>query len=159
MTLEIQYRLVGTGWAECSITSGDQSCSVTASYLSDSLRNLLLAATAVLAEFRHVSFSFDEEPGEFRWVITSPRMNEIEIEILEFQELWGDKPDIEGRTVFKSRCRPVVFACAVADAAKRVLDAHGEAGYREKWAEHDFPIGQYSELTRAIEQNKALHGS
>jgi hypothetical protein len=153
MLIQIDYRLTGTGWAECNVSSGEQTCLLSASYLSDALRNLVLAANGVLAGFSKLTFSFDEEPGEFRWVITSPRLNEVQIEILEFHELWGGRPDTEGNSLYKSRCRPIVFAKAVEEAAKRVLETHGEGGYRKKWAEHPFPTAQYAELVRAIEQD------
>lgn len=112
-----------------------------------------LAANGVLAGFSALTLSFDEEPGEFRWVITAPRQNEIELSILEFPELRGGQPDAEGRSLFASRCRPIVFAKAVADAARRVLEAHGESGYQEKWNEHPFPTALLIELVMAIEQD------
>ena len=101
MPVTIEYRLDGTGWSECTLTSGADKCEFTASYLSDALRNLVLAGTAVASGFTRVSFGFDEEPGEYRWVITSPRLNEIELEILSFDELWGGKPDAEARAFSK----------------------------------------------------------
>jgi hypothetical protein len=150
MTFSLTYRLTGTGWAECSLSDGQTSCVITASYLSDCLLNLVLAATAVAAGFTRVSFRFDEEPGEYRWVITSPRPNEIELEILSFPELWGGRPDIEGRRLFKTRCLPEVFAQTVRDVAQQLLEEHGEAGYLQKWVEHPFPSAQLSELTHLV---------
>jgi hypothetical protein len=132
MTLAIDYRLTGTGWAECSLSDGEASCEITASYISDPLRSLVLAATAVVSGFTRLSFRFDEEPGEYRWNITSPRLNEVELEILSFPELWGDRADAEGRCLFKTRCLPEVFAETVRATAERVLKEHGEAGYRAK---------------------------
>lgn len=152
MHIQIDYRLTGSGWAECTLSSDERTCLLTASYLSDALRNLVLAANGVLAGFSALTFSFDEEPGEFRWVITTPRLNEIQIEVLQFPELWGGRPDAEGDSVYVSSCRPVVFAKAVADAARRVLETYGESGYREIWDEHPFPMAQYLELMSAIEQ-------
>jgi hypothetical protein len=150
MAFSLTYRLTGTGWAECALSDGEASCVITASYLSDGLLNLVLAATAVASGFTCVSFRFDEEPGEYRWVITSPRLNEIELEILSFAELWGDRPDIEGRSLFRTRCLPEVFAQKVHDVAQQVLKEHGEAGYLEQWVEHPFPSVQLSELTRLV---------
>ena len=152
MHFQIDYRLTGSGWAECTLSSDSRTCLLTASYLSDALRNLVLAANGMLAGFSALTFSFDEEPGEFRWVITTLRPNEIQVEVLWFPELWGTRPNAEGNSVYVSSCRPVVFAKAVADAAKRVLDIYGESGYREKWDEHPFPTAQYTELTSAIAQ-------
>jgi hypothetical protein len=86
-------------------------------------------------------------------VITAPSQNEVQIDILQFPELWGGWPDAEGISVYRSRCRPIVFAKAVADAARRVLEADGESGYHEKWDAHPFPAAQYADLVKAIEQD------
>jgi hypothetical protein len=153
MQIQIDYRLTEIGWAECTVSSGERTCLVTASYESDALRNLVLAANGVLAGFSALTFRFDEEPGEFRWVITAPRHNEVQIDILQFPELWGARPDAEGISLYTSRCRPIVFAKAVADAARRVLEAHGESGYLEKWDAHPFPAAQYADLVKAIEKD------
>jgi hypothetical protein len=150
MPLNIEYSLSGSGWAECKLSDGSSSCELTASYLSDALQRLVVAATAVISGFRCVSFSFDEEPGEYRWVIHTPRLNEIELEILEFDELWGEKPDSEGVSLFKTRCLPETFAKAVASAAQSVLDANGEEGYQDRWSEHPFPKAQLCELISIV---------
>jgi len=150
MNLSITYRLVGTGWAECVISDNESKCEVTASYLSDALGKLVLAALGVLSGFRDVTFGFDEEPGEYRWVIQSIDINEIAIEIFDFDELWGNKPNVDGRLLFSSKCRPVVFARAVHDAATAVLDEHGESGYLEKWNEFPFPSQQLTLLSELL---------
>lgn len=150
MSLTIAYRLVGTGWADCLVSDSTAICELTASYLSDALYNLLLAASAAVAGFSALTFRFDEEPGEFRWVIRSPKSNEIDLEILGFDELCGDKLDSVGRTLFKTRCLPITFAQAVYVAAESVLAEHGERGYYAKWAEHPFPTIQFQELGRLI---------
>ena len=150
MPLNISYRLSGVGWAECTVGDGQATCTVTASYLSNALENLVLAANALLSRFTALSFSFDEEPGEYRWVITSPRLNEIELKILSFGELWGDKPDAEGQLVFRTRCTPETFAGSVHGAAAAVLAEHSEAGYHEKWSEYPFPMAQFEQLSRAL---------
>jgi hypothetical protein len=150
VSLTIDYRLIGTGWAVCTLADGNQRCELTASYLSDALHSLVLAATAAGSGFGRVSFRFDEEPGEYRWIINSPRPNELELEVLDFDELWGDRPDAEGRSLFKTRCLPEVFAGAVQAAAHRVLDTHGEEGYLKAWSEHPFPVQQLAELDKVL---------
>ena len=99
-----------------------------------------------------MSFRFDEEPGEYRWVISSPRVNEIQLEIREFDELWGSRPNEEGRLLFQTVCLPETFAKAVTSAAESVLATHGESGYLEKWAEHPFPGKQYAVLIDLLKQ-------
>jgi hypothetical protein len=150
MDLSIVYRLTGVGWAECTIADADGTCTVSASYLSDALQNLVLAAGALLSRFSSMTISFDEEPGEYRWVISSPRLNEIEVQILSLDELWGDKPNSEGRLMFRTICTPETFAGAVHAAASSVLAEYGEAGYLEKWSEHPFPMAQFEHLSRML---------
>lgn len=153
MHFTVTYSITGLGWSECVVSDEKNTCTVTASYLSDALGHLLLAATAVASLFGRVTFSFEEEPGEYRWVITSPRMNEIEVEIFDFDESWSGKPDDAGRSIFKTKCLPDTFAQAIFSAAQQILDEHGEAGYAEKWGEHPFPMLQFRELERIL----ALH--
>jgi hypothetical protein len=155
MRLSIDYKLTGLGWAECIVADESRSCTVSASYLSDALRSLVLAATAVASGFRAVTFRFDEEPGEYRWVIRSPRLNEVELSILEFPQLWGDRPDEEGQEIFQTKCLPLTFAEAVLAAAKNLRESLGESGYAEKWAEHPFPVSQLQELERLLTQGEA----
>ncbi len=152
MHLAIDYRLSGTGWAECTLSDESSSCELTASYLSDALHNLVTAATAVLSGFLQVTFRFDEEPGEYRWVIYSPRVNEIQIEIREFDELWGNQSNSEGRLLFNTLCLPETFAKAVLAAAEQLLEKHGEAGYLEQWTEHPFPAKQLAVLNDLLKQ-------
>ncbi len=150
MQFTVAYRITGLGWSECVVSHGKQTCTVTASYLSDALGHLLLAASAAASLFGRVTFSFEEEPGEYRWVITSPRMKEIEVAILEFNESWSCKPDEVGTSIFKTTCAPDAFARAVFSAAQQVLNEHGESGYAEKWGEHPFPMLQFRELERIL---------
>lgn len=150
MHFTTDYRITGLGWSECVVSDETQTCTVTASYLSDALGHLLIAASAVVSLFRRVTFSFEEEPGEYRWVITSLGMNEIQVEILDFQKSWSVKPDEAGSSVFKTNCLPDTFARAVFSAAQQVLSEYGETGYAEKWVEHPFPILQFRELERIL---------
>ena len=94
--LKIDYRLTGSGWAECTIHADGRECEMSASYLSDALGKLVLAGVAVLAGAQSVSVGFDEEPGEYRWAIVMADSGVVRVEILEFQELWGNRPDAEG---------------------------------------------------------------
>jgi hypothetical protein len=151
VNLSVHFCLTGPGWAECHIADETSSCTITASYLSDALRHLLVAATAVISDFSRVTFSFSEEPGEFRWVVSSSRVNEIELTILEFRELMGARPDSEGTLRFRTRCLPRIFADAVYGAAKELLATVGEEGYAEQWSRHPFPSLQLQELGRLLE--------
>lgn len=152
MALTISYELKALGWADCTISDQGMSCTVSASYLSDALCNLVIAATAIVSDFAAVTFRFDEEPGEYRWVIKSPRPNEIELKILEFPQTWGGLPDEEGVELFRTICLPGTFGRAVLEAAEGVLSTNGIDGYAEKWSEHPFPTLQLEELGRLLKE-------
>ncbi|MFZ5543951.1 MAG: hypothetical protein ACOZJZ_10350 [Pseudomonadota bacterium] len=150
MSLTIEYRLAGSGWADCAIQLEGRTCQISASYLSDALGNLILAAAAVVAGVHSVSVGFDEEPGEYRWAVVKSGGNEVNVRLLEFQELWGNAPDSEGKLLLEFAIRPLEFGKAVANAARAVLQEYGAAGYKERWVEHDFPIRQFELLTELI---------
>jgi hypothetical protein len=153
MYIHLTYKLVGSGWSECTLRDdAGAECTVTASYLSDALGNLVLAALAIGSGFTCASFGFDEEPGEYRWVIEQEDINLVRIKMVSFQELWGGKPNQQGQLLFSTTCRPVVFAAEVLRVASKLLDEHGEASYLEHWVEHPFPVRQLELLRELVEK-------
>jgi hypothetical protein len=152
MSLSIEYHLVGSGWAECRVRFNDAKCEISASYLSDALGNLVLAAAAVVAGVHSVSVGFDEEPGEYRWVVVKSGNNEVNVRLLEFQELWGNEPDGRGKLLMEFAVPPLEFGEAVAIAASGVLTKYGATQYKERWVEHEFPHRQLELLNEFIER-------
>lgn len=150
--LTIDYKLTGSGWAECTIADGEQTCTVTASYLADAFGDLVLAAVAQLHWFDSLSFSFREEPGEFRWVFTSGQQHpdDIDLKILDPYDRYEGKPGSEGRLLFHTVCDRRDFAKAVQQVATKLLADYGEAGYLEKWVEYPFPTESLNELNRLL---------
>jgi hypothetical protein len=148
--LHIRYALVGTGWSSCVVEHEGTHIELSASYLSDALGNLVKAALAIASSFRTVEFGFDEEPGEYRWVLEANENNVLRFRLLEFQDLWGYKPNAEGRLLLDASITPIVFAKAVHACAAEVLQEHGEKGYAEKWAEHPFPTRELELLAEVI---------
>lgn len=149
--LKITYELVGTGWSTCLVEAGEQRAQLSASYLSDALGNLVLFACAVGSGFHSASFGFDEEPGEYRWVAETIDANLLQVRILEFSELWGRKPNSEGKVLLGFNITPRLLADAVFATASEVLQKYGSKGYAEKWAEHPFPERELAMLKTAIE--------
>lgn len=111
-----------------------------------------MSGITVLSGFDACTFGFDEEPGEYRWVITTlPRM--IQIDVLELEELWGRRPNSEGRLPLTLKCPRLGFAKAVHAAALAVLEQHGIDGYEEQWRAK-FPERQLALLGALIEDWK-----
>jgi hypothetical protein len=121
--------------------------------LTDAFGDLVLSAVTLLHWFNRASFSFEEEPGEYRWVFTSKTKNEIELKILNCSDIYLLKRDHECDVLFQTRhLTRLEFGRAVLEAGNKLLEEHGEAGYLEKWVEYPFPMERLSELTRLLEQ-------
>jgi hypothetical protein len=153
MGVQISYDLVGTGWAECTIRVDDASARVTASYLSDALDDLASAVLAALRGHPHATASFTEEPGEFRWVFEPLPGANVSVRILEFKEMWGGRPDEEGEVIFHSQCRLRTLAGAVLSELQRLESTYGLVGYRERWVQHDFPVGRLAEFRALLKDS------
>jgi hypothetical protein len=148
--LKIDYRLVGSGWADCSVHANGRQCAISASYLSHALGRLVLAGIAILAGAHSVSVGFDEEPGEYRWALVMTGNGMLRVDILEFRQLWGNLPDAEGMALLTFSCSPLAFGRAVCAAADDVFTRHGLAGYKKQWGQHDFPVAELDLLKASI---------
>lgn len=154
--MKLDYKLIGTGWAECTIVVDNNSCTVTASYLSDSLKDFVEAVCSLLRGNPASRFSFEEEPGEYRWILNTEPVEEVKITIVEFTDLWDDKPDSEGMIVFQAKVGIHDFATALKAALDRILNEHGLSGYKKKWIEHDFPANEYQKLCSLLNLDTAI---
>ena len=151
MSVNISYKLTGAGWAECALSVDDQAIVITASYLSHALESLLQGVVEIMRGQPEARASFDEEPGEYRWLFRRIEDQTLSIKILWFDELWGNEPDEKGRIMFEAACRLRTFAGAVLAASQRVIAEHGFDGYKNEWSEeHAFPEALQMELQRLL---------
>lgn len=88
MRLAFAYRLTGVGWAEADIACGESRAMLTASYLRDALGDLLRAVGEVAHRGGVVRCSWEEEPGEFRWVFTIVAPGQVQLRILWFDDMY-----------------------------------------------------------------------
>ncbi|WP_351236845.1 hypothetical protein [Streptomyces sp. NPDC002133] len=147
--LQFSWELSGSGWATCRIadTAGEQKNFV--SYCTDALADLLFRVAGLYGDSSVQRVSFDLEPAEVRWRLRR-RGADVDIAIYYFPDMsrsW-DAPDDEGTLSWSSTQPRHVFGHAVMEAAQAVLSLHGEAGYREKWVQHPFPVTALQDLRR-----------
>jgi hypothetical protein len=147
--LDLDWHLGQAGSADCRIADERSAVVLHFGYCTDALRDLLSETASVIAgRAGSARFSFDAEPTEYRWTLRA-LSDGIEVCIHRFGA-FGD-PDGSGELEWRS-CQPRVrLASVFADAAQRVLDAHGEDGYLRRWVAHPFPINELRELRRAAD--------
>jgi hypothetical protein len=150
MTVRLQYDLTGTGWAKCEVEIDGHHAVATASYLSDALDELCRAVVAVLRGEPSASASFEEEPGEYRWHLARTAPGRLRVQLRWFDDQYPPRPDVEGSVVFDAECRLRTFAGALLSELQRLHRTYGEAGYHDRWVEHEFPTKRVTQLTELL---------
>ena len=149
------YKLSGHGWANTSVSDGNNKLNMCISYLSDALGDL---ARAVISLFYGgsgslVSCSWQDEPGEYRW--TMQREGEVvSLRILRFEDCFSRKDDDKGHRLFGTECSLIRLATQVKGQMHQLHNEFGEAGYKEHWVSHDFPTVEFTRLTELIQEHK-----
>lgn len=138
--MEFTYNLVGLGWAEAELVDDAASATITASYLTDALADLLETVAGLLTGAWEGRCSWEEEPGEYRWTFQQIG-GRVDLRVLWFDDVYDEQPDERGRIVFATQQPLHVLASAIADGAARVLAEYGQDGYRERWHLYPFPTG------------------
>jgi hypothetical protein len=139
--LEFSYRLRSTGWADAALSEGEQRLRMRVSYLSDALRDLSEATLRLLEGADHATFSWCDEPGEYRWHLWRQG------ETVALRVEW-ERGREEGR--FGTTCPLGLFAGRVLAALEGILREKGIHWYRREWSQHDFPLAQYERLKALV---------
>ncbi len=136
--VEFSYRLTGSGWADARLAHGDDWTELSASYLSDTVGELLLALAQLQDGDIAATASWEQEPGEYRWLFRR-EADDVTLKVLAFPDSWPPQPDAEGTVVFEARTSLNEMAQSFAVGLRAVLDEWGEKGYKQQWIEHPFP--------------------
>lgn len=141
---DLSYNLRGAGWARASFSDGTITIDAMVSYIHDSLRELARAARGMLRGLPEASFNLLDEPGGFRFRLRRAE-SQIEVSVERSRKLFV-RPDPSDELVMETTCTVREFANLTINVLRKILDEHGEAGYREQWRNHDFPLAEYQEL-------------
>ena len=150
MSCSVTYLLTGSGWAECLIGTDGSEIRLLASYLHDTLDELLRAAASIVHGALEARALFIDEPGECRLIIEHTDEDRLRLRVLAFEKSFSGLRDADGRLIFAAECRLRTFAGAVLSAAQRLLRDHGPDGYRALWKNHDFPMRSADDLKNAL---------
>ena len=145
--VEFSYELEGKGWSRARLRIGERRAEVTASYLSDALRDLMAATLAIVEGADQASVSWAEEPGEYRWALRRASGNQMELRVKWFDKLLTRRT--EGSLHFDASCDVNAFAAAIGLAARTLLQELGADGYARQWGKHDFPLSELRALEAA----------
>ena len=127
----------------------DSFATPTASYLSDALGDLIRAVRALLEGAENARASWEEEPGEYRWVFQRSG-SEVRIRLLDFADVHDQAPDEDGEVLLDATCALRDLGLAVATGAQGVLDELGTAGYLARWELHPFPTDDLAALEQLV---------
>lgn len=145
--VRLTYTLHEAGWATVEIRCGNATVEMRASYLHDSLYDLLSAAKAIASGAGEVTVVLMDEPGEHHLNVRRLTGGRIAFEVIWFDDWqsWGIGRS-PGKTVLSCQTTIAHLRGQVLSAARAIIDDYGMEGYRQKWLEHDFPIEQYEDL-------------
>ncbi len=149
---KLAYKLHEHGWATASISDGESTVEMAVSYLTDALRDLARAAREVLGGLPEATFLFCQEPGGHRFFV-SREGDLVRVRAFRFDEI-GSR-SASGELVMVADCSLREFARECISCLRRVLDEHGQDGYRERWKNADFPTREYHAL---LELRRKLWG-
>ena len=145
--IEIEYQIVGSGWANGTIGNGKKQKKFAVSYLNDSLKELAESAIEIREkDFKSVVFM--EEPGEHVLILNRKNENKIEYELRWYKDWWSWNLIDENNfnSVFKGETTVPKYINQVRNVLNGIMTELGPDKYREKWIEHDFPIAEYEKL-------------
>lgn len=139
--MDIRFSLRGRGWLDATVSVRGRSVSLTGSYLSEPLKDLLGGLLASVDAGRCTASRWITEPGELRLSLI-PASEELGIRVVEFEDVTSaDLPEAEqGDVIFDEVCPTRDFVAAVLEGVKQLLDdVGGEGEYVHQWGGEAFP--------------------
>jgi hypothetical protein len=155
----------GVGWAHAKVSVGATTHETDVSDLTrdplGSLAQTLIAyvwpedatffvigkreAKVDTEELRTRDFTWEDEPGGWRWILRPYRSDAVKVRIEKRSSGAGENLLID------SICSLQEMARACVNCIEDLLLKHGIVGYRLKWQRGDLPLSQYLLLKRWLE--------
>ena len=147
----LTYELVGTGWARATLTVDGADTIVTASYISDALRDLIDATSVMTEGGPTARCAWQEEPGEYRWIFTVEQTG-VRLEIRSFPDMFDTAEDASGEIVFTTTQPLRTISRSILRAVDAVAGKFTPEAYLERWVEHPFPTEAANRLRNAYQR-------
>jgi hypothetical protein len=157
MTIQFNYYLTGTGWAEVFFISEGQSIRFDVSYFSDPLAELFEGLCRLLQNQSNIEkINFYDEPGEHSLIISLQEDNTFSIEIFwcdgREKILKSDKTSANKERVYSDSDTIKNFVSVICKGIDSFLNHVTPDEYKIKWADNDFPIDSYHRLNHLLKE-------
>jgi len=140
--LKVSYRLRDHGWATACLFNGSETLTLSVSYITPALDDLIDAIIVLLLGYERADFRWLTEPGDYH--IRLVRHGEvIRLTVLE-----------RSQEVFSGEERLLPLAVQVRSQLRQLRHTHGLLGYQTSWR-RPFPIEASKRLETLIKEAKA----
>ena len=154
---EFTYKLLGSGWADARVFADGCGNQMIISYLTDAPGDMVRAVIALfkMPEGGQVQFSWEDEPGEYRWTIER-HGDTVAVKIVESQQNYSKLADDPWPLFFQTECSLLRLATQVRGQMQQIVNEYGLDRYRGQWSTYPFPIDELEQLSKLIVDSKRL---
>lgn len=145
--LEIEFNLQEHGWLDIFVFEKEQELHIPVSYLSDSIREMIVSLSIFLEKNQDIIFKFQTEPGEYRFKLSAVDEQICLFEIYEFKDSFSKDELEEGLCIISTRIK----TNRLVNKIYREILKMGKVGneeFKNRWR-YDFPQDAFDRLTRA----------
>jgi hypothetical protein len=145
---DFELRLAHTGCIEARLSSPEQEVFVSATPLSDAPADLTRAILLLLEGSPEARCSWQEEPGEYRWLFTR-QGGVVRLTVLDFPDAFSRQDDLRGECLFMGECELQWFASRLQQQFHYFLATLGAEDYQREWR-YPFPAAELHRLQELL---------
>jgi len=133
--LKLSYRLADHGWATASLSNGSETFTVSVSYISPALDDLVEATITLLVGEEGAGIWWYTEPGKYQ-VLFRRTGEVVRLSVVE-----------RSKEVFSAENLLLNLAVHVRSQLRQLRHAHGLDGYQTTWRK-PFPLRRFGDSAR-----------
>ena len=138
--MNIEYRIVGPGWAKLAIAHNGSRASFSVSHQADALGDLVRAAHRLSSTGEPVEFTWKVSGGAHRWSFEPKPPDETRV-LIEHVTAWDNE------VVFDELVPRNIVIRSIADTARTVLhEVGGHDEYKRRWNDFPFPMAELARI-------------
>ena len=148
--MHFDYVLYNAGWAEARVTTEEHTVRMTASYVHDSVAELVNALLELRVGAAEARVVFMNEPGEHHLRLVRGDGEQLSVEVRWYRDWasWGLMSPEDYQIVLETATTVTELTEQVLESLDTILDTFRVEGYQEKWIEHEFPMREFARLQR-----------